>query len=1043
MLSFRLLGQVALCRDGEPLEQFRSQKEAALLIYLAQTGQSQPRDVIAELLWEDRSVQQMRSNLRTALSRLRGQVGDDLTATRTSLALSPDSLADVDSVQLLRALADFGPVDSPEQARALLTILDAYTGDFLADFYLSDAPRFAQWAVTVREEIRRQVLSAFHSLGRYAQNASDGELGLAIARRWLEVDRLEEEAHILLIRLLLRAGDRRGAAAHYEQSVALLRDELDVEPSPALTGLMRDSLPAPSLPSPSSSPPQQPRHNLPPAYDQFFGRVRAREEIHSRLDQPWCRLVTIVGQGGVGKTRLATTIARDRLARYADGVWLVELADIDPEDDDLAEAIAIEIATAIDLRLSGAATPEEQLLTHLQYKQALLVLDNFEHILGGLPMVLELLQRCEAVQLLATSREPLHIRAEWTIDLTGLDYPDSDADGSDSEAVQLFLARRAQQQRQPISAGDLAAARAICRMVQGLPLAVELAAALTRHASSRAIAQELSHDFDRLATSLRDVPERHSSLHVVFEMSWRTLSPELQTRLARLATFRGGFTAEAARQVAQADARHLAGLQEKSLLGYEPATDRYALHPVVRAYAAAKRPDDDPAPRQHAEYFLGLLATHAQPLRGSAPQECVALLLPDLDNVRLAWQTALAARMVPLLLPALPALSSVYQLRGLAREGAEVMQATVLAAGEWGSAGDRLAVRAGLEQTRFQNRLGRYRPALETVQTALALAQSSRDHWAEGMGYILWGESLWRLGEYDTARQKLLHALALAESLVSAEAGSADATLLVGWCHHHLGVIDDFQGHYTGAQHHLQQACDAWRAIGYAMALSSSLSSSGVVHYHQGDLSFAQERMEQALALSVQLDDRQFRSVLLNNLSMIATEQGNYTNAERYLRLGLELAEMNSDPYGQALLHTNIGRNYRFLGEDGPALQSLQRGLQMAEAIGNRSVMSIALFHQAEIASKQAAPGQAEGLYRRALELARQDRAQSVECEVLIGLAQLLGRRNDREAAEYSAQAVALAAQLQNPPLQERAQATAEAVERWANDREDAAGEKH
>lgn len=200
MLSFTLLGQVALYKNGVSSNQLRSQKEAALLIYLAQTGQPNPREFIADLLWDSRSTKQALSNLRTALTRLRKQVDDALVVSRKSLALAPESLQQVDSVILLEKLAEVGQVDSAEKANALRSALDTYHGDFLADFTLPDAPRFDEWATATREHIRRQVIAAYNKLRDYALATNDAEYGIATARCWLQVDALDEAAHTLLIR---------------------------------------------------------------------------------------------------------------------------------------------------------------------------------------------------------------------------------------------------------------------------------------------------------------------------------------------------------------------------------------------------------------------------------------------------------------------------------------------------------------------------------------------------------------------------------------------------------------------------------------------------------------------------------------------------------------------------------------------------------------------------------------------------------------------------------------------------------------------------
>lgn len=1043
MLSFQLLGAVSLFKNGQPLSQFRSQKEVALLIYLAQTGQSHQREFMADLLWEDRTTPQALSNLRTVLARLHKQVGDALVVSRKTLALAAASQQQVDAVVLRQSLATIGLVDTPAKAATLRHALDAYRGDFLADFHLPDAPQFEHWMITTREQIRRQVIGAYDKLGQYALATGAVDDGIALAQRWLDVDALDEAAHTLLIRLLLEAHQTGAAVAHYNYCAELLRKELDIAPPTALMALIKNVLPSsPALRQPDVGQPpsavlpaivkqtvSRPHHNLPAPHDQFFGRIATQQAIGERLDQPWCRLVTLVGHGGVGKTRLATTVAHSRLQHYQDGVWLVELAEIDRSDANLAEAIAVEIATVLDLRLSGSTTPVEQLLSHLQHKTMLLVLDNFEHLLeGGVQLVLDLLACCERVQLLVTSRELLRTRAEWTVMLTGLGYPADAMDAAPTDAVDLFVARRAQGRQDVLAPNDLMVVRQICRLVEGLPLAIELAAALTHRTPLPTIVNELRDGFDALTTSLRDVPHRHRSLQIVFAMSWRTLTHPLQTRLARLSVFRGGFTEIAAQAVADADADQLTTLIAKSLLAHDEAAGRYALHPVVRTYAAAELTPADPIAQKHAHYYLTLLAGQSAMLQKDAPQHAVAALELEMENVRLAWQTGLAhpstsstgshpepgSEPVELLAVALTSLSIYYQLRGLSHEAEATMQTTLRTATAWGAAGLALATRSGLERARFQNRLGRYRAALETLETALRHAQMCGDRWSEGMGHVLWGEALWRLGEYAAAQTRLTHALTVAHAIGS--------TLLIGWCHHHLGVIDDIQSRYAAAHDHLDQACAAWRSLENMQLLSNSLNSIGLVCYHQGNLPAAQQAMEEALTLCNQLDNRHLQALLLNNLSMISTEQGDYLSAHHYLQLGLELAHTNGDLAAQGSVYTNLGNNYRLLGKTGLAVESLEEGVQISESIGNLTLMATALFYLAET-SREADPKRAESLYRQALRIARQHNLQHIECEVLIGMAEFLSKYNESEASQSSAQAVTLAETLQNQNFLERATA--------------------
>jgi tetratricopeptide (TPR) repeat protein len=390
---------------------------------------------------------------------------------------------------------------------------------------------------------------------------------------------------------------------------------------------------------------------------------------------------------------------------------------------------------------------------------------------------------------------------------------------------------------------------------------------------------------------------------------------------------------------------------------------------------------------------------------------------PDIDNVRLAWQTGLAQPENSLgngpLLAALTPLSIYYQLRGLAYEAEAIMQTTANTAAESGSDGLPLAIRAGLERARFQNRLGRYRPAIQTIQTALKQVAQHGDVWAEGMVHVLWGESLWRLGEYETAESKLNHALNIAQTI--------HATEIIGWCHHHLGIINDIKSRYAAAHDHLKQACTAWRELDNAQTLSNSLNSIGLVCYHQGNLAAAQDAMEQALTICNQLDNRHLQSSLLNNLSMVSTERGDYLGAKYYLQLGLELAIANSNLTVQGQIYNNLGQNYFRLGEIATATQKIEKCLKIAELLGDRPLMAEALTNLAETKREQGLLTSAKSIYIEALEIAQQDNLQHLECSILIRMAELLNETNRSKARQYIAKAVLLANTIQNPNLLEQA----------------------
>ncbi|MBI1297278.1 tetratricopeptide repeat protein [bacterium] len=335
-----------------------------------------------------------------------------------------------------------------------------------------------------------------------------------------------------------------------------------------------------------------------------------------------------------------------------------------------------------------------------------------------------------------------------------------------------------------------------------------------------------------------------------------------------------------------------------------------------------------------------LLKTGNRAVAVAQYEECVALLRTELDtepeaeltaleveidNLRAAWRTGQAQWLIEPLTAALTPLSIYYQLRGLSHEAETAMQGVVEAASTWGADGAALATNAELERVRFLNRLGRYRPVIETVQVALQTVAHTHDQWAEAMGHILWGESLWRLGEYDVATERFAHALRIGHDI--------ESTLIIGWCHHHLGIVNDIQSRYKVALDHLRQACDAWRMDNNAQILSNSLNSMALVYYHQGDLPNAQQAMEQALVLCNQIDNRHLQSLQLNNLSILATEQADYLSAYHYLQIALDLATANGNRTSQGEIYTNLAKNYFQRGQAAPAAENAAQGLQSAGAM--------------------------------------------------------------------------------------------------------------
>jgi predicted ATPase len=373
----------------------------------------------------------------------------------------------------------------------------------------------------------------------------------------------------------------------------------------------------------------------------FVGREHEQRRIAEQLSDPGCRLLTIVGPGGMGKTRLALEVVERVAATFADGVYFVPFA---PVSD--AEQMVYVVAESIGLSLDARTEPGTQLVSYLATKEMLLVLDNMEH-LSQIDLIADILRAAPGIRMLATSRERLNLHAEWIFELGGLGSPPSgtDPESAGDDAVELFV-RSARRVRDGFSVGESNedVVRRICRLVGGMPLALELAAGWSELLSVEEIAAEIERGLEFLETDLRDIPDRQRSIQTVCNASWARLTHEEQGVFMRLSVFRGGFTRAAATAIADARLPMLRRLNSKSMIA-TTHDDRYAVHELLRQFGEQKVADaglTGEVRRLHSDYFLSWLSAQAASLRDSQQREAIREIAADMDNVRPAWSDAVA-----------------------------------------------------------------------------------------------------------------------------------------------------------------------------------------------------------------------------------------------------------------------------------------------------------------------------------------------------------------------------------------------------------------
>ncbi len=678
-IEISLLGSWLIRHVSEPTKKEPRRKEQGLLAYLAvESGQSHSRDSLVGLFWPDMPLSAARNNLRVALSRLKQYLRDSsiLETTRHTVCFNGDSPVLLDVTQFLALIKqseahEHRSLTACAQCQAhLKQAVDLYRGEFLTGFFLGDCLAFEEWLFVWRERLRVQVLKLLDQLVQVAEENGQFDEAGKYARRQIELDPLHENAHRQLMRALYAQGQRSAALNQFQTCETILRNEIGVEPE-AETVLLRQEIQAGTLDISASAghSAQIVRYALPEITTPFFGREAELEQLSQRLTERSYRLISLVGPGGIGKTRLAIQAARAQRDAFRDGVYFVPLEGVEK-----AAEIPTAIAEAMGITfMASAASPQTKMVQVLQDKQLLLVIDNLEHVIDeGADYLLELMRTAPDIILLVTSRERLNAQMEDLFRLRGLPYPDAfdDVTAVHFAAVRLFGDRAHRLRKRFLLDEDtLPHVVRICHLVEGLPLALELAATWIRDFTAEQIADAIEKDLDLLITDLRDITPRQRSIQAVFEYSWKQLSAAEKQILPLLTIFKGGFSLAAATTITGASPIILTRLRYKSLLRSE-GHGRYSFHELLRQIAAQKLPDTSQAVQaNYIRYYFQLLQEKTPILKSYEAREAGNILMMEIDNIRQAWQWGIAAKRFDDLMETATLLVEFYAYGGLFSEG--------------------------------------------------------------------------------------------------------------------------------------------------------------------------------------------------------------------------------------------------------------------------------------------------------------------------------------------------------------------------------------
>lgn len=639
---------------------------------------------------------------------------------------------------------------------------------------------------------------------------------------------------------------------------------------------------------------QKYRQNFSPQPSPFFGREEEMGEVADFLARPSERLLTLLGPGGFGKTRLALQSAAEAVEQFRDGAYLVALAPL------LSDQLMVgSIANAIQFFFFGAEDPKTQLLNHLKEKEMLLVMDNFEHIIEGAQLVREILAAAPRLKILATSREKLRVEGEGVLEVKGLRYP---SDGQNkgfeaSSAVQLFQksARRIKPDFS-LAPGDRDALLKICRLLEGMPLGLELAASWASTLQLHEIADKIETSRDFLATSTPYLPPRHRSLRAVFEYSWILLSEDQKKVLKSISVFKGGFSAAAAGRIAGATESLLAYLENKSLVR-KRSDGRFEIHELLKLYAKEKL-FDDPAEKEralddHCAYFAGLLRSRRGEFCGPAQRKVLEELVEDMGNLREGWTRAVDKVLEAELGDYLDGLFFICETKGWFQEAKQ-------------------AYRRAAEALEEKYPGGSPRPAASTLLLARLLGR--------------WAEFEKNLGDPRKARQLYEDSLALCREASAEPLGAS----LAG-----LGIVCETGGDYHKAKFYYEKSLAAFRRAKDRSGITLALNHLGHISSRIGDLKGAQDHIRQSLAYSEEDRDQRAMAYSYNLMGDALHELGRFEESRIFYQKGLSAYLESGDRRGMAWSFTNLGRAAEVLGDYDGARQMYKEGMAISRDLGD------------------------------------------------------------------------------------------------------------
>jgi predicted ATPase/Tfp pilus assembly protein PilF len=972
-VRLQLFGAPALLggEHGGPLAQDRM-GQMALLLALRRDWTA--RELLSTHLWPEADAASARRNLRKLLFRARQQPWLEALECRGDL---------------LRWCVDSDLEDFESACRASdwATAVAAYRGALAEGFEQRAAAPLAEWLYFERQRLAALFRTA--AAQRFAQLGDRAAAGEALARQWLAADPHDEDALAALVsalRALGRDGDAWRSAREFAERA---ERELGVAPSARVQALI--------------APAAETRAPLAPERDGLVGRRIELREVAQMLQRPELRLLSLLGPGGIGKSRLARA-AIAPLGEHFDAVHWIALEDL----ADIAQLPA-RLAQAIGGGTAGTLDPLQQVCAAIGAKRLLIVFDGAEHLGSLAELCAQLLAQTPAVKLLVTTRARLAIPAEHLLPLAGLPVPD--ADETEAAVLRAYDAVKLFEQRARILAPAFdAAAQApqVARLVRrlgGAPLAIELAAAWAHVLPVADIEAEIGQSLDLLEGSA-GLPERQRSARASFAHSWRLLSAIEQRALAELSVFAGPFGRDAARQVAHAPLPLLAGLVDKSLIVAHDGGG-FAFHALVQQAAREHLADEASTRTRHAEYFVRLLDSFGD--SGALMPSALAEVEAMLEDCLAAWRLALARGQLGWIETMAPMLGSFFTVKGRLREGVALFDGALraLPPAAWAQRGALAAVLRGLGTLEYHH--GRSGEAVAHIREALRLYRGMRRHLEIMKCLLVLGLLYWQRAEQRTARQCFAESLRLSEGLDDAV---MRAQPMAG-----LAMCEKQTGNFARAIELYEGALALYRRAGHGVGEVRTLNNLGNTYRSMRRWADATRHLEACLEAAARHGVSSVHAYCWVNLGLIEAAQGHADAAERWFAKALDDETKLGEGLAASDLRQGLGRVAVLRGDLALARRRLHEALVRACGRGHLQDMLSALVYVGEWLATSGERARALALWRFVQQHAATEHLDAEEARTLVarlapGTAELRQARLDAAALELDAATRSLIAEL-------------------------------